>query len=95
MFISVKSRSTVISITIPFILSCAPMFLGRVPAFTRIMTLFPDQLLRINKGLGEFKLYEIGGKVFGYITIIIPLYLMLFLVLIPVLYIVYKRAEIK
>lgn len=95
MFVSVKSRSTVISITIPFVLSCAPMFLGRVPAFTRIMTLFPDQLLRINKGLEEFKLYEIGGKVFGYITIIIPLYLILFLVLIPVLYMVYKRAEIK
>lgn len=95
MLISAKSRSTVIAITIPFILSCAPMFLGRVTVFSKIMALFPDQLLRINKSLEEHKLYEIAGKTMGYITIIVPLYLILFIIIIPVLYRVYKKTEIK
>lgn len=95
MLVSAKSRSTVIAITVPFILSCAPMFLGRVTVFAKIMALFPDQLLRINKSLDEFKLYEIGGKTMGFITIIIPLYLILFIILVPVLYMVYKKTEIK
>lgn len=95
MLISAKSRSTVIAITVSFILSCAPMFLGRVTIFAKIMALFPDQLLRVNKSLEECKLYEIGGKVMGFITIIIPLYLILFIILVPVLYRVYKKTEIK
>jgi len=31
----------------------------------------------------------------GYITIIVPLYLILFIIIIPVLYRVYKKTEIK
>lgn len=95
MFVSVKSRSAVVAITIPFALSCAPMFLGRIPAMTYIMNLFPDMLLRINWYVEEYLIYEIGGKVFRGYSILIPLYLVLFLVLIPVLYYGYKRVEVK
>lgn len=95
MLVSAKSRSTVFAITIPFALSCAPMFLGRVPLLTRIMTLFPDQLLRINKVLEDFIMYEVGGRVTGYIFVCMVLYLVLSIVLLPVLYWVYKRTQIK
>lgn len=95
MFVSVKSRSAVVAITIPFALSCAPMFLGRIPAMTYIVNLFPDMLLRINWYVEEYLIYEIGGKVFRGYSVLIPLYLVLVLALIPVLYYGYKRVEVK
>jgi len=91
MFVSAKSRSTVLSIAIPFILSCVPMFLGRVPMMADLMSYFPDMLLRINKFIGDFVFCEIGGKVFGVYTALIPCYLILSFALLPVMYYSYKR----
>lgn len=95
MFISAKTHSTVLAITIPFILTCVPPFLGKIAMLSRIMVLFPDQLLRLNKSLEDFSLYQIGGKIFGAMSIIIPLYLILFCIIIPILYLVYRRTQIK
>ena len=95
MLISAKTHSTIFAITIPFILTCIPPFVGRIEMFARIMTLFPDQLLQINKNLEDFSLYNIGGNIVGGVELIIPLYLILFFVLLPVIYIVYKKTQIK
>ena len=95
MLVSAKTHSTVFAITIPFILTCIPPFVGRLEAFARIMTLFPDQLLSINKNLEDFSLYHIGGNIFGGVTVIIPLYLILFCLVFPILFIVYRRTQIK
>ena len=95
MLVSAKTRSTVFAITVPFILTCVPPFVGRLEAFARIMTLFPDQLLSINKNLEDFSLYHIGGGIFGGVTVIIPLYLILFCLVFPVLFLVYRRTQIR
>ena len=95
MLISAKTHSTVFAITIPFILTCIPPFVGRLEAFARIMTLFPDQLLSINKNLEDFSLYHIAGNIFGSVAVIIPLYLFLFCLVFPVLFVVYRRTQIK
>lgn len=95
MLVSAKTHSTVFAITIPFILTCIPPFVGRLEVFARIMTLFPDQLLSINKNLEDFSLYHIGGNIFGGVTVIIPLYLILFCLVFPILFIVYRRTQIK
>ena len=95
MLVSAKTHSTVFAITIPFIFTCIPPFVGRLEAFARIMTLFPDQLLSINKNLEDFSLYHIGGNIFGGISVIIPLYLILFCLVFPILFIVYRRTQIK
>ncbi|MCI8284333.1 MAG: ABC transporter permease [Firmicutes bacterium] len=95
MFISAKSRSTVIAITIPFALSCAPMFLGRVPMFTDIMSMFPDMLLRMCAFLEDLLVCEIFGKVFGLYTVLIPVYLLLSFVIAGVLYRNYRKAEVR
>ena len=81
MLVSAKSRSMAIAVTIPFLLSCIPMFLGRISFLSRIMTLFPDQLLQISMNLDTMKLYEIGGKVLGHLTVIVPLYLLVWVIL--------------
>lgn len=91
MFVSAKSRSAVLSIAVPFVLSCVPMFLGRVPALADFMSFFPDMLLRINKFLGDFVFCEIGGTIFGVYTVLIPCYLFLSLVLFPMIYYGYKK----
>lgn len=95
MLISSISHSTVIAITIPFALSCAPMFLGRVPLFKDIMEIFPDMLLRICAFLDDNYVRTIGGKVFGIYTILIPIYLLLSFVIVPILYRNYKKVEIR
>lgn len=95
MLISVISSSTVVAITIPFALSCAPMFLGCIPIFTDIMNLFPDMLLRMSAFLDDLIVYEIGGKVFGVYVILIPVYLLLSFAIVPMMYQCYKKAELK
>lgn len=95
MLISAKTRSTVLAITVPFILVCIPPFLGKITLFSRLVSLFPDRLLRLNKSLEDFSLYHIGGKIFGSISIIIPIYLILFCIILPILYHVYRKTEIK
>lgn len=92
---SAKTHSTVFAITIPFIITCIPPFVGRLEAFARVMTLFPDQLLSINKNLEDFSLYHIGGNILGSVSVIIPLYLILFCLIFPLLFIVYRRTQIK
>ena len=93
-FVSAKSRSVVAAVTIPFALSCAPMFLGRVPFLTKAMNLFPDMLLRISTFLRDNLIYEIGGKGHGVYEILIPVYLLLALLLLPVMYAGYRRSEL-
>lgn len=95
MLISAKTRSTVVAITIPFALSCAPMFLGRVSVLKELMNFFPDMLLRISKFLDVFLVCEIGGKVFGLYFVLIPVYLLLSLMLTPVLYYGYRKSEVR
>ena len=56
---------------------------------------FPDQLLDIYNSLKESVLVEIGGKVMDTAGVILPVYLFASGVLFPVLYLIYKRAEVK
>lgn len=95
MLASAKTHSTVFAITIPFILTCVTPFLSRVDLFSKPLRLFPDQLLQICTNLREFELYEIGGKVFGQIDVLIPLYLILAAAVFPLLYVVYRASQVK
>nr|WP_315019832.1 ABC transporter permease subunit [uncultured Aminipila sp.] len=95
MLVSAKTHSTVVAIMVPFILLCVFPFLSRIITLPQICSLFPDQLLEIFVILKNSGLYEIGGKVMGTIFVIIPAYLVPCIVLQPILYSVYKRAEIK
>lgn len=95
MFISAKSRSTVLSVTIPFIMLFIPTFLSDVSPLSGVLNLLPDQLLKINEIIGKFNVYSIGGKVIGAIPLLLILYSTLFFVLLPVLYHIYKRVEVN
>lgn len=95
MLISAKTKSTVLSVTVPFIFVFLPSFLSGFSALTEILGLLPDQLLQMNVAIKYFNLYQFGDKVIGAVPIIMILYSVLYVFMVPILYRVYKKAEIK
>lgn len=95
MLVSAITRSTAIAIIIPFIILCVFPFLSRIITLPQICSFFPDQLLEIYVTIKDFDLVELGGKVMSTVTVIIPFYIAACLLLQPILYRVYKKAEIK
>lgn len=93
MFVSAKSKSTVLAAIVPFILIFAPNFLGFLEnrLISEILGLFPDQLLLMNVVIKLFNVYEIGGNVVGAVWLLFPIYVLLTLLLQPVTYLVYRK----
>ena len=95
MFVSAKTRSSVLAVTIPFILIFIPSFLSGISVLSEVLGLLPDQLLQMCKTVQLFNTYQIGNKVVGAVPIILVSYLILYCILCPVLYRVYKKTEVK
>lgn len=96
MLVSAKAKSAVLATMIPFILIFAPSFLGEMQwdSINKVLGLLPDRLLQVNRALGYFDLYEIGGKIIGAVPILLVLYSILTLLLIPVIYQDYRHKQI-
>ena len=95
MLISAKTKSTVLSVTVPFIFVFLPSFLSGFSALTEILGLLPDQLLQMNVAIKYFNLYQFGDRVIGAVPITMILYAVLYVLMVPILYRVYQKAEIK
>ena len=95
MLVSAKAKSTVLAVTVPFLFLFAPNFLMMIPdeVINKICGLLPDQLLQMNMVVGFYNLYQIGGIVTGAAPILIAVYLPLTVILCPVIYQVYRKAE--
>lgn len=97
MLVSAKTKSTVLAVVVPFILIFIPSFLSgsSLPVVSKILGLLPDQLLQMNIVVGVFNLYQIGGKMTGALSILLVLYSVLSVLVCPLLFQVYRRAEVK
>ncbi len=95
MLASALTHSTPTAIIVPFIILCAFPFLSRIITLPEICSFFPDQLLEIYIDIKESALVTIGGKVMTTGIVILPVYTVICLILQPILYKVYKKAEIK
>ena len=94
MWISAKTKSTVFAVTTPFILIFLPSFLeGMANWLDKILSLMPSHLLELYQNLGSFNILTIFGKVFRTLDVSIPLYLMLTVILIPMMYLEYHRKR--
>ena len=93
MFISAKGKSAVVAVMTPVVLTLLPSLIGDLasPVADKILGLLPDQLLQLNMALKYFNLYELGGKVIGAVPLLFVLYSILVIVLMPMVYRVYKR----
>ena len=95
MLVSAKTKSSVIAVTIPFIIIFIPSFLqGMGDWLDMLVALMPVSLLEFYNHLGTFQLMTILGKVYRVIDLCIPLYIFLTCTLIPIVYWVYRRKEI-
>ncbi len=95
MLVSAKSHSTVLAVTIPFLIVFFESVLGDFKFVKNLLPLFPDRLLQMNMVLRLFDLYEIGGKVTGTVPILLIGYLALGVAVLPILYWIYRRTEIS
>ena len=95
MLVSAKTHAGVIAVTIPFIMIFIQSFFGGFPNLTGVLGLLPDQLLQMNMAANTFVLYEIGGNVVPSIPILMTIYPFLCVFLLPIMYHVYHRTEIK
>lgn len=95
MLASALTRSTPTAIIVPFIILCAFPFLSRIITLPGLCSFFPDQLLEIYLDIKEAGLVTLRGKVTTIAMVIVPVYSMICLILLPILYKVYKKTEIK
>lgn len=95
MIVSAWVHSTAAAVIMPFMILCAFPFLSRIITLSGMCSFFPDQLLEIYNSLKESALVEVGGKVMDTAGVILPVYFLASVGLFPVLYLIYKRAEVK
>lgn len=95
MLVSAKTHTTVLSVTIPFIIIFLQSFLGGFTSLADILGLLPDQLLQINMAIRTFTLYDIGGKIVGAVPILLIVYTVLSVLILPLMYRIYHVTEIK
>jgi len=95
MLVSAKTRSKALAVTIPFILLFIPSFLSGISVLSEVLALLPDQLLQVCTAIKRFNLYQLGTKVVDAVPIIFAMYFILFCILLPVLYQVYRKTELK
>lgn len=95
MLVSALTRSTPTAVIVPFIVLCVFPFLSRIITLPGLCAFFPDQLLQVYVDIKESGLVELGGKVMTIPSVIIPVYAAICLFLQPILYRVYRKAEVK
>ena len=83
------------ALPISFIILFIPSFLNGISVLSEVLGLLPDQLLQVCTAIKTFNLYQVGTKVVGAVPIIFVMYSILFCILLPVLYQVYRKTEIK
>lgn len=96
MFVSAKTKSAVVAVMVPLVLTFMPSFLGGSKAvlINKFLGLWPDRLLDIYQELSNFHLYQMGGTVVRSVPVLLILYGILTVVLVPIIYVVYKRKQI-
>ena len=95
MLISAKTKSAAVAVSMPFIVIFIPVILqGTVDALSTFASLMPSTLLEFYQHLSTFDLVTVFGKVFRVADLCIPLYGLLTLILIPILYREYRAKQI-
>lgn len=97
MAVSAKTGSAMLAAVLPFAIIFIPAMLlgGESPLLNDILGLLPDKLLQLSRDLSYFDLYQIGDRVTGAIPVLLVLYLVLTVLLVPLLYQIYKRKQLK
>lgn len=98
MIVSVLTRSQVVAVIVPCVLVLAANFASSIlsswEVLPQILGLLPDQLLQIGQVLDDFNLYTLFGHVIGAVPLLFVLYGVLSLLLIPLIYRIYRKSSV-
>ncbi|MGM9660857.1 MAG: hypothetical protein ACI3WQ_09695 [Faecousia sp.] len=96
MWVSAKTRSSMFAATVPFLLLFLPSFLDNLnnDHISKILGLFPNQLLEIYQALRYFYVYDLGFTVTDAMHMLPVVYGLLTLLLVPVMYREYQRKRV-
>lgn len=98
MIVSALTRSQVVAVIVPYVLVLAANFaqsiLSSWEVLPQILGLLPDQLLQVAQVLDDFNLYTLFGHVVGAVPILFVLYSVLSLLLIPLIYRIYRKSSV-
>ena len=96
MWVSAKTRSSLFAVTVPFLLIFIPTVLDNMDVewISKMVGLFPDQLLQISQVMRYFRVYTFGKTVLSAMTILTPLYFLLTAVLVPLMYREFRTKQI-
>ena len=99
MIVSALTRSQVVAVIVPYVLVLAANFanslLSSWEVLPQILGLLPDQLLQVAQVLDDFNLYTLFGHVVGAVPLLFLLYSALSLALIPLLYRIYRKSQVR
>lgn len=99
MIVSTLTRSQVVAVIVPYVLVLAANFaqsiLSSWEVLPQILGLLPDQLLQVAQVLDDFNLYTLFGHVVGAVPLLFLLYSALSLALIPLVYRVYRKSQVR
>ena len=95
MYISAKTKSSVIAVITPFVCLFIPSFLQGIADWLDVaVSMLPDSLLLFYQNLGTFDLITIFGKVFRALDVCLPLYALLTMILVPVIYQEFRKKQV-
>lgn len=96
MWVAAKTRSSIFAVTVPFILIFLPTFLDNVgiESISKLLGLFPDQLLQIYQVMRYFRVYEVFGSVFSAMSILPVCYSILSAALVFLMYREFRTKQI-
>lgn len=99
MIVSALTRSQVVAVIVPYVLVLAANFaqsiLSSWEVLPQILGLLPDQLLQVAQVLDDFNLYTVFGHVTGSVPLLFLLYSALSLALIPLVYRIYRKSQVR
>ena len=96
MLVTVKMHTPNLAVCIPFFLLCMIPFIARVlPAFDAFFNLLPTVLTNILNVVRSPILFQVGPFVFRQISFLMFLYILLFIVLLPLIYRGYSRYGLR
>lgn len=99
MIVSALTRSQVVAVIVPYVLVLAANFANSIlsnwEVLPKVLGLLPSQLLQLGQVLADFNLYNIFGHITGSVPLLFLLYSVLSLALIPLLYRIYRKSQVR
>lgn len=99
MLVSALTRSQVVGVIVPYVVVLGASFtesiLSNWEVLPKVLGLLPSQLLQLGQVLADFNLYNIFGHVTGSVPLLFLLYSALSLALIPLLYRIYRKSQVR